>query len=354
MSTAKKLPSGSWRTRIFIGTDADGHKRYKSFTCSDPGPAGKRKCERAASEYLDSQNARVENITFGKALDKYISDREGVCSPRTIMDYRSSQKLYLSSLENVKVADITQPMIQELIGKLSRSGGRHGTPLSAKTISNIHCLIVSVLKVYRPEFALNTCLPKRNKANLYIPSDEEIQQLLELLQGHSLEIPVLLACFGPMRRGEIAALRTENINGNVIHVCENMVRNADMTWVIKAPKSIESDRYIPFPDFVIEKMRGINGRITNLTPNEITDGFHDFLADNKMHSFRFHDLRHWCASTLHAKGVPDAYIMRRGGWSNDRVLKEVYRHALEWENLRQNEIINNVFSKMYATNMPRK
>ena len=45
--------------------------------------------------------------------------------------------------------------------------------------------------------------------------------------------------------------------------------------------------------------------------------------------FRFHDLRHYCASVQHALGVPDAYIMQRGGWGNDRVLKEVYRHALK-------------------------
>lgn len=26
--------------------------------------------------------------------------------------------------------------------------------------------------------------------------------------------------------------------------------------------------------------------------------------------------------------IPDAYIMQAGGWGNDKVLKEVYRHAM--------------------------
>ncbi len=44
-----------------------------------------------------------------------------------------------------------------------------------------------------------------------------------------------------------------------------------------------------------------------------------------MPPYRFHDLRHYSASIMHAMGVPDQYIMKRGGWSNDRVLKDIYR-----------------------------
>ncbi len=43
--------------------------------------------------------------------------------------------------------------------------------------------------------------------------------------------------------------------------------------------------------------------------------------------FRFHDLGHYYASTLHAIGIPDPYIMERCGWGNDAVRKDVYRHT---------------------------
>ena len=42
----------------------------------------------------------------------------------------------------------------------------------------------------------------------------------------------------------------------------------------------------------------------------------------------FHSLRHYSASYLHAIGIPDAYIMERGGWSTPHVMQKVYRHAL--------------------------
>ena len=62
--------------------------------------------------------------------------------------------------------------------------------------------------------------------------------------------------------------------------------------------------------------------------------------------FRFHDLRHYCASVQHALGVPDAYIMQRGGWGNDRVLKEVYRHALKDKVSEMDDKANNYFESM--------
>ena len=65
--------------------------------------------------------------------------------------------------------------------------------------------------------------------------------------------------------------------------------------------------------------------------------------------FRFHDLRHYCASIQHALGVPDAYIMSRGGWNSDAVLKQIYRHALDDRAKSENDKINSHFSKLCNT-----
>lgn len=86
--------------------------------------------------------------------------------------------------------------------------------------------------------------------------------------------------------------------------------------------------FIEYPEFVSEKWKGISGRITKLTPDNITTKFSRLLKSSGITHFRFHDLRHYSASIQHALGIPDAYIMSRGGWGNDGVLKNVYRHAL--------------------------
>lgn len=48
MANAKKLPSGSWRVRAYIGKDENGKPIYKSFTGTD-----KRKVEKEAAAYAD-------------------------------------------------------------------------------------------------------------------------------------------------------------------------------------------------------------------------------------------------------------------------------------------------------------
>ena len=40
-------------------------------------------------------------------------------------------------------------------------------------------------------------------------------------------------------------------------------------------------------------------------------------------------VRHYCASYLHSQGIPDAYIMARGGWATPHVMNKVYRHAMK-------------------------
>lgn len=82
---------------------------------------------------------------------------------------------------------------------------------------------------------MNTVLPKQVRTQLYIPSDDDVKKPINLAAGTDLELPILLAAFGSMRRGEICALNTDNINGNVVHVCKNMVLSPDNTWVIKSP-----------------------------------------------------------------------------------------------------------------------
>lgn len=352
MATAKKLKSGSWRCQVYSHTEeipqADGSikkKRiYKSFTCDIQGPKGKRIAEKMAAEFAANkeQHGSKSDMTLGEATDQYIKDREYVLSPRTIMDYKRIRKNDLKILEDIPIYKITQEDIQRSINLESQ---RH----SPKTIRNTHGLISAVLSQYRPNFALNTSLPEKVRPNIYVPSDGDIQKLVKYLQGTEMELPVLLAAFGPMRRGEICALDSKNISGNVVHVCCNMVRTPDREWVIRQPKTYAGDRYIDYPDFVAKKWEGMSGRIVTLNPGSITDRFRRIIKSAGLPHFRFHDLRHYSASIQHALGIPDSYIMSRGGWGDDRVLKAVYRHTMNDKQQEMNKIANAHFSELCNT-----
>lgn len=169
-------------------------------------------------------------------------------------------------------------------------------------------------------------LPEKHRPDLYVPSDEDVRALLEHVSGTEMEIAILLAAFGPLRWGEICALTDQDIHGNIVSVNKSMVLNADNKWEIKTPKTYSSNREIEFLRPVIDKMTGIEGRIVKATPTQITNRFRRALKFTHLpNTFRFHDLRHYAASIMHAIGIPDQYIMERGGWATDSVMKNVYR-----------------------------
>ncbi len=341
MATARKLPSGSWRVRKYSHTDEAGKKIYKSFVCDDPTPAGKRKCEMDAAQWEAERELKTRiSKPFRQSVEDYIDARRDTLSPRTIEDYERTARLYLGDLVYIHTDTITQKDIQKQINILSKK-------LSPKTVANVHCLISAVMRQERPGYHLNTTLPQRVKPQLTIPTDSDVAVLLSAVRGTSLELPIMLAAFGPMREGEICALRKANISGATVHVCENMIRkivDGKTTWIIRHPKSIDGDRFIVYPDFVADLWKDKEDRLVGYNPTSLSKEFKRKITRLDIPVFRFHDLRHYSASIQHALGVPDAYIMQRGGWSSDRVLKAVYRHALDDQTRKINNMINQHFA----------
>lgn len=334
---AKKLPSGRWRCQIYLGKDENGKVIRESVTADT-----RKAAEFAANLRLNEYQGINDRLTVKDAVKSYIRLKESVLSPSTIRSYESLANNHFQVIGKMDLTRLTSADIQREINHISASG------VSAKTVKNINGLLTATLKTYRPGFAASVRLPERKIKEPNIPTDRDVKQLLSALHGHYLELAVMLAAFGPMRRGEICALRTENIDGRVVHVCENMVQNSDNEWVVKSPKTAAGNRFIEYPDFVAELWKGKKGRIFDVTPNKLTKDFRAFLIDNGLPVFRFHDLRHYSASIQHALGVPDAYIIQRGGWQTDATLKAVYRHALKDKQREMTEKVNAYFSGMTA------
>lgn len=359
MAKAKKLPSGSWRCLVYSHSvpvldqkgcpvlDQKGKPKekriYESFTSDDPSPAGRRDVELRAAEFA-ANKARISSThsyTVSEALEQYIRVKGPVLSPSTKRVYEIYQRSHFHDIGGIKLRDISNEDAQLWITSLISK------KLAPKTVRNIYGLLSAVLDMYAPHIRLKIKLPEKHRPDLYVPSDEDVKALLEHVAGTELEIAILLAAFGPLRRGEICALTDQDIRGNVVRVNKALVLDSDNEWVIKTPKTYSSNREIEFPPSVIQKMSGIQGRIVKATPTQITNRFRRAVKFTHLdHKIRFHDLRHYAASIMHALNVPDQYIMQRGGWATDSVMKTIYRGTIDDQSRRMNEKILGHFSAL--------
>lgn len=341
MAKAKKLPSGSWRVLVFTGIDAEtGKRRYKSFTAPT-----RREAEFLAAEYTAKRKAPVSaDMRLTEAYSKYIEAKSNTLSPTTVREYEHSAGRDFPELMRLRLSQLTQERVQSAVNVMA---GTH----SPKSVRNAHGLLSAVLRMFAPEITLNTRLPQSKRADIYVPTEQEVENLIRAIRGTELEKAVLLAAFGSLRRSEVCALMPDDIIGNVVHVRRAMVWTDANVWNFKQPKSKAGYREITMPSFVIERLKPRAGeeRIVSIVPTSVTNFFAKALKAAGLPHFRFHDLRHYQASILHAMGVPDKYIMERGGWKTDSTLKNIYQHTMSDKRKQVEDDICARFEQAHAT-----
>lgn len=323
MANAKMLPSGSWRVRIF--SHCEGKKRvYKSFTGKT-----KRDAERMAAEWSLKRTGADSRQSVSESVEIYISSRNGLVSPSTLRAYRSYLKHHIDDIGEMPKDDIDLPRVQAWISSMSKE-------LKPKTVKEIVSLVQSAIG---RKLMVTTPLPSQMEQ--HTPTDDEVKDILDRA-SEPMKVAILLASFCSLRRGEICALTDKDFRNGTVRVSKTMVRDVTGDWIIKAPKTPGSIRTVPVPEEIM-KMIG-KGKVVPWTPDMLTKKFLK-LTDNQ---FRFHDLRHYYASTAHYLGVPDAYIMANGGWKTDSVMKRVYREALEDKKKEENEKILRHFQRVVS------
>lgn len=268
------------------------------------------------------------DLTLSDAVNSYIDLKQSSLSPTTVRAYRS---IYLNHVDgtvlgDMRVQDITSLDLQTYISQYAA----RKTP--AKTVRNIYGLISAAIAVYRPGAAFSVTLPQTSKPDLYTPTESEVLAFLDSIRtDRELYLMSLICAFGPCRRSEACGVAFSDIDGNTIHIHTVRIQDEDGAWIYKDhPKTPASDRRILYPESVIHEIgKGFGYVIKNSTPDALSERFARAVSRAGLPHFRMHDLRHFGASILHAIGVPDQYIMARGGWSSPSVMQRIYRNALQ-------------------------
>lgn len=347
MPKAKKLPSGSWRCRIYLGAEIiDGKRirRFQSVTVKDPSEDGRIECERKARRLeKEISFAKTKETTVADAIEGYIQAKERQkISVTTLTAYRSYQRNAFDQINDLPIRRVTAADIQEWIND-------YAAEKSPKTVANAVGLLVPALKAALPDRAFHYQLPEKQEIDYYTPTDDDVKALLEVAKGTYLEKAILLAAFGTLRAGEISALTYADIKGTTVTVNKSLAWDGSK-WLIKAPKTHSSIRTVDLPPKAIKTILREAGKpsdhIINKSPVAIGDAFRRALTKANLKKFRFHDLRAYAASCRHAMGIPDQYIMADGGWKTDSVLKKVYRRTMEDKRKEFSKISSEHFSKI--------
>ena len=299
--------------------------------------------KREASDLIHEKVMEAEpNIckkdSFEHSCNKYIDIKSNVLSPSTIRGYRTIIRSMSESFRKTPTAAITQELIQVEVNSYAASH-------SPKSTRNLHGFISAVLAVYRPRLNISTTLPQKRKYEPVTPLESDIEKILAEVAGTEYEIPYRLGVYG-MRRGEICAITSADLDGNMLKINKSKVLAENNQWIIKPfPKTTESERTIYIDDHLAALIRE-RGTAFDDHPNRLNHHLHRLLKRLDLPAFRFHDLRAFYVSMAHYMGIPDKFIMSHGGWSSTNIMDRVYKRAFADKQMEVDKNLGNFLGNL--------
>jgi integrase len=307
----EQLPSGSYRIRKMING-----KRVQIVFDHKPTQT---EIIKAMSNKADATPVKMSFLNCASA---YIESKSHVLSPATVRGYESIMRNLPDTFTHKRLSQISQIDIDAVINE-------YAADHSPKSTRNAHGFISCVLRRYCPDMHINTTLPQKTPKSGYIPSKNDIIQILDASKGTCYHIPFQLGCMG-LRLSEICALTLDDIShdDNTLTINKALVKDKYGKYVLKGTKTENGTRVLYCPDALINEIFE-KGTIYDGHPNCCLKALNRYQDKMGIPRFRFHDLRHFFASYSHSQGVSDADIMASGGWKSDHVMKAVYRHEMQ-------------------------
>jgi len=360
-----QLPSGNIRRQVTVGRKEKRDKNGNIIYGADGLPImiPKRISVTASSKQdADLQAAEIRtnkqlsqcidtSITLREAVERYIAQKSSQLSPTTINGYHIILNYAFTHIMDKKIASLTLELLQEAVEieskrkSTARNHKNDSKAISAKTLKNEYGLLSSVISLYRRDLALdNITLPTPVATVHELSSAEDIYRIFK---GTEMELPVLLAMWLSFTESEIRGLtKSKSIFGDYLYINEVMVHVGGKDIVKAVAKNPKRNRMHRIPAHIKSLIDAApNDQIVTLTPRSLYHRFVKGLADNNLPHMTFHDLRHLNVSILHILHVPEKYILDRGGWMTDGVMKSVYLQTLSPERVKVDDTVDQYFNE---------
>lgn len=348
----RQLPSGSWCIQMRLGPER------KSFTVTAPtasqciSKARLQKSEYQAGIRLgdDPLAEEQEVVTLSVAIDRFLESRQNILSPSTMRGYRGIQRQRFKDMMKVNVYDITEDVAQ-------RAVNAEAMLVSPKTIKNAWRFIREVLEAETKQ-RIKVDLPKVPKHDKEFLEPDQIKVFINEVRGDILEIPALLALCS-LRRSEILGLNWKNVDlkNRFVRVRESAVQDEGGAIVRrKINKTDASRRDVPMIPQLYEALSKVSkktGYVVDFHINSIWSGVNRVCRSAGLPEVGVHGLRHSFASLAYELKMPVKLAQEIGGWSDEKVLMEIYTHLSRKERLiGQNAMMT--FYSDFSTETPNE
>ena len=345
--------------------NAGGQRKTKWIALGLPEKGNKRKAEaelariRAEFEPPKEVGDLSSDMLFADYLLEWLEIAKGRLAVATYSSYAAMIKKPVGPYfrqRNLTLRELEARHLQMFYSEMLRK-------VKPNTVIHYHAIIHSALKyamktdMVPQNVAMKVDRPRKNSFQPTFLDAEQMQKLFEIVKGTRLELPVLVAAFYGLRRGEVLGLKWDAIDFNRgTLTIKRTVTEATIDGTMKiieqdSAKTKSSLRTLPlvgsFRDYFqkVKEAQELNKKVCGncynydydgyvfvneleerMRPDYLTEYFPKYIAKHGVPKMRFHDLRHSCASLLLANGVPLKQIQEWLGHSDFSTTANIYAH----------------------------
>jgi integrase len=291
--------------------------------------------------------------TVEQFLNQWLASHKSSVRIRTYERYEQLVRIHLvPAIGHIQLQKLTAMHVNNLYIKL-------GDQLSSSTVNTLHMMLHKALEdaVKWGLLARNVCdavsAPRRAHYEIKPLTLEQAQLLLEAAKEDSLEALWVLALTTGMRRGEVLALKWQDINfeQSMLQVRRIFTRAPGRRYIESEPKTEKSKRGIKLAAVSIEtlkqhRIRQLEAKLqagpawadndlvfctalgTPLNPNYVLERFKKLLRKAGLPDMRFHDMRHSVATILLSMGTNPKVVQELLGHNRIQETMDTYSHVL--------------------------
>lgn len=366
-----KRRDGRWEGR-FIKQRTKNNKAVYGYVYGKTYSAVKEKLIKAKSTYTfgtNYSNKSTMNMGFQDITKLWLANKSNIIKASTFNRYKNLLNNNILPFIGKKfISDISTADLQDYIcflstnGRIASKGG-----LSAKTISDIICIIKSILN-YSESIGYNHCCAlkyigfRAEKKEMRVLNRSEQQRLTEYLINDidNTKAGVLLSLYTGIRIGELCALKEKDFDflNKKLHIRQTLQRlqkgqcDDNKTYIsITEPKSSASVREIPLPDFICKifstmKLRldefVLSGTLAPIEPRTMENRYNRIMKNLGITGTTFHTLRHTFATRSIEVGFDIKSLSEILGHSSVNITLNRYVHSsfeLKIENMKKLEVL---------------